>query len=541
VLYLRATNSTTYVEIPPCNKLEYKRLYTLMREVLSYEVPSAEWSNKFKTGNWDGTISLYNGREKSFPSGLTDHVIERLTELEEDFEWSDERELPNINASFTTNYGNKKLRYYQDKYPKLAKEQTRGILSMGTGAGKTVALCELLCQLQCAPAVIIVPGITLLKQTAGTIESYIKNKGKSIKVGRIGGGDWDIRENGINVCTYQSALAAHDIKYLLSSNKLEQDEFAGEKNKKSIPDLEKDLAAAKLKKDAKLIKKNENLIRDKKETLSKKRQFQSLLEECQVFIVDECHLASVIIEFLSKQASSAYYKFGLSATPWREDNQEMRIEGALGRIICDVSSSELIQKGYLCKPTILMFKMASPSNTKGYAACYADNIINNDSRNEFIAQAAEEAFANHLPTVILVERLEHGKILSQLMPRSVFVPGKEKGEDDPTEKERDYRRQMLDKLARNEIILIATQWIYTGIDCPAMQCLILAGSCSSSITTYQQVGRALRLSPETHKDYAIVIDFDDSHQYLAAHARNRRKTYKREPEYNLMLLKSKKG
>ena len=45
-----------------------------IRKHLAYEVPSAEWSNKFKQGQWDGLISLYNKREQSFPTGLTNKL-----------------------------------------------------------------------------------------------------------------------------------------------------------------------------------------------------------------------------------------------------------------------------------------------------------------------------------------------------------------------------------------------------------------------------------------------------------------------------------
>ena len=49
-------------------------LHDAIRTELSYEVPSAEWSQKFKQGQWDGKISLYNKRTQSFPSGLTGRI-----------------------------------------------------------------------------------------------------------------------------------------------------------------------------------------------------------------------------------------------------------------------------------------------------------------------------------------------------------------------------------------------------------------------------------------------------------------------------------
>ena len=39
-------------------KLSYP-IQEALRNELSYKVPDSEWSAKFKTGQWDGKISLY--------------------------------------------------------------------------------------------------------------------------------------------------------------------------------------------------------------------------------------------------------------------------------------------------------------------------------------------------------------------------------------------------------------------------------------------------------------------------------------------------
>jgi superfamily II DNA or RNA helicase len=537
VLTLKATNTYTYVGYNSADRTAQQIYYNALRDMLSYEVPSAEWSSKYKTGQWDGRLSLYNGREKYFPSGLTDHVIKKLTEKGIEFEWTDERPFPWKNAKFSADYGDRELRYYQTEGPDEILKYSRGILAHGTGSGKTLTLCEMLCKLQCKPVCIIVPSITLLKQTATELEQTLKEQGENIKVGKIGGGFWDVVSNGINISTYHSALSAFNTKFLESKNSLVYDEFAGDKIRKSIPQLESELKSARKSKNLKLVKKIESQIINKKNSLSNKEDLQKLIATCQVFVVDECHIAAEIIEFISLKAVNAYYKAGLSATPWREDNQEIRIEGALGGILKHVSSSELIQHGYLCKPTILMFKLNSNARCSGYQECYTKNIIENDYRNNLIKRWALECFNSNIPTVILVERIIHGQALQDLIPGSLFVPGKEKGEEDPSDEEQDYRRRMLNKLGNNEHILIATQWLYTGIDCPPMQCLILAGSASSSVTTYQQVGRVLRLSPETNKNFALIIDFYDENRYLKSHGAKRKRTYKLEEEYEVKVIK----
>ena len=534
LIKLIADNSTTKVVYNTVDRDAIKGLNKMIRGIVSYTVPSAEWSDKFKIGVWDGTISLYDGKNQEFPSGLTDLVLEKLTENGIECDWEDKRNFPWENANYTADYGGRSLRDYQIESADKIKKYSRGIVYLATGAGKSLAMCEMLTKLRCKPVTVIVPSISLLKQTADEIERTILEDGKPIKIGRVGGGFHDPKLDSINVCTYQSALAAYNVSWLVSKNKIVENNQAEDKIKKSIPELEQELSLARKAKKLKTVKKIEDQIIQKREILDYKQRTQQLLETSQVLIVDECHLAAEIIEFISKKSKNAYYKVGLSGTPWRESNDEIRIEGALGRILIRVKSSELIRRKILCKPTILMYKNTSDYYSKGYQESYSNNIVNSEYRNHLISRLATETFEHGIPTVILVERIEHGKILEQMIDGALFVPGASKGEDDPDDAEKDYRKRTLNKLANNELILIATQWIYTGVDCPPIQHLMLAGSSSSSITTYQQVGRALRNHPG--KDFCIISDFYDTNKYLKSHSAQRKKTYKLEEEFDFKVV-----
>ena len=84
---------------------------------------------------------------------------------------------------------------------------------------------------------------------------------------------------------------------------------------------------------------------------------------------------------------------------------------------------------------------------------YSNNIVNNWERNYRIKQFAEGFKADGRPTLILVERREHGAILESMIEDAVFVPGGDKGEEDPSDEEKNYRRRMLNAVEKNEIIL----------------------------------------------------------------------------------------
>ena len=558
-----------------------------MRNELSYKVPDSEWSAKYKTGQWDGKISLYVKRNQSFPTGLTMRVARLFDELNVQYKFTDKREKPIRDYNISCDFMGKDLRDYQMISGDLALKNQRGMLALATGAGKTMTSCYIFHKLKVKPVVFVVPAIELLKQTQKEFEKYLKIDGEPVKVGIAGGGLCDINMEGINVITYQTALIAFDKKYMESNNKIVED--TGESSKPTGL-LQKELDEATLKykkarqiasgklsdlyvqvetaeenqsKDAdKLRKKYEReiglLIKtelaaykkaqtawdNRQDTLFQKAQVRNVIQCCNALIIDEAHLAAVVTEEIGNQAKNAYYRLGLSATPFRTDNQEIRIEGTLGGKVCEVSASDLVERGFLVPPKIFVVNISTVEPGQTYHEVYNLNIINCWERNFRIKQFAEGMKAKGIPTLILVERMEHGNILEGMIEDAVFVPGGDKGEVDPTDEEKNYRRRMLNAVENNEIILIATQWANVGVDAPKIAGLILAGTNSSPVTTYQQVGRVLRCvgknvedSIKNGKPEAIIIDFASSHKNLRSHVNMRKKVYKNERAWKMYELK----
>jgi len=578
-----------------------KDFHESIRQELSYMPPNIEWAPKVKEGLWDGRISLYRKASQSLPTGLVPRVVKFFKKNEIDYKIEDTRPKPEQNYQITCDFGNKKLRPYQIEAPKLAKKYTRAMLELGTGAGKTMLSCEMLAEFSVSPVIFIVPSISLLNQTQEEFHKYIRKDGKPVKIGIAGGGKCDLNLEGINIVTYQTALTAFDVKYSESAKKLvseensktrtlEQIKSAYDKAKTQYEKVEKTAKEslneqlliinnlnkslkletdpkkqikiekeikthqAKYDKDFKALIKDvkkvyldeEKALNDKIKLIEQKQSVRKLIQECKAFIVDEAHLAAVIVEELSNYAKNAYYKIGLSATPWREDNQEIRMEGSLGRKVISVSSSDLIEMGYLVPPRIFLVKIGYHKSGKTYQDTYNINIINNWERNYRIKQFAEAFMEEGKPVLILVDQKDHGYLLESMIKNSVFIPGtgaKEDEDDDPNEEEKDYRRRMLDKLERNETIVIATKWANTGIDAPKVTVLILAGSNKSTITTYQAIGRVLRCvgknieeSIENGKSEAIVIDFLSQQREFKEHASVRKQVYNNERAWTLEIV-----
>jgi len=572
-----------------------------LRTELSYMVANADYSAKFKEKKWDGRISLYNPYKRTFPTGLMNLTLKWLKSENIQYTIDDERYVPEQNTVYTTRFAefNRDLRFYQTEACNRAQAKKRGILAIATGGGKTMLTCELVSRLNVAPLLFIVPSQSLLEQTRGEFLKFILQDGEIHHIGIIGDGLCDINPNGINVATYQSLLAAYDQRFLekstvdpitkkkrsgprvenipenerrsLSALQYEYDEsvrlynqavaeckrkyqtqfqaaecITKEKEReKALRAIERNITKD-CKKYKEVVTKCKTALNTRIQTLENQSAVRELCMNVGCFIVDEAHIAAVITEALGEKMHKAYYRFGLTATPFREDNQDIRMEGTLGKKLIEISASDLIDLGFLVPPYIYMVNNDYTEQSLTWAETYRKHIVECWPRNYRIKQFAEAFKEEGWPTIILVEQKDHGYILENMIKDSVFVPsgaGNEEYEEVMSEEEKSYRRLMLDAAERNEIILIATQWANTGIDAPRLMALILAGSNKSAGTTYQQVGRILRTVGKDYnesvlngKPFAVVIDFMESQKQLHKHSVRRKKVYQREHAFNVKVV-----
>jgi len=520
-----------------------------INEQCSYIVPAAEWSDKYQSGSWNGKISLFNKKTCTFPSGLLNIIGDKLRESKINFKITDERKQPIVSKNCVVDLGEHSFRDYQQKAIQVIKENQRGILAMCTGAGKTKSSCGIISDLSVYPVIFVVPSVSLLKQTVAEFKQSLKPLVDDFEIGEIGGGVCKIAENGVNVATYHTILTAYNQKYSESKKKV----INIEEDKISLPSLQKQLdilevdyknsPTSKLKAIAKKIKEVEKKIENKKKFIANKSKIRDIVSSCQLLIIDETHLAAEVIENISLKAEKAYYKCGLSATPQRMDNQDLRMFGATGQIIHKVTASELIKRDFLVKPHIYTIDLEHIDRTSSsYQETYKNAIVLNEQKNTLIKYLAEDMKRQGRPTLILVERLEHGEILQKMIEDCLFVPGGDGGDDRPiSDEEMDYRKYQLNRCENNEIILIATQWANTGIDAPRISGLILAGSTGTLNTVIQQVGRVLRKAPG--KKDCVIFDFKHKEKNLRNHYYSRAKAYKTEPEFQVKMLKynSSKG
>jgi superfamily II DNA or RNA helicase len=410
---------------------------------LSYEVEGHEYTDSWKNGDWDGREYLLRQTEDGtwfFPIGLlervrtvldangVDYTVEGLNRPgrgDMDFEWL---------ADFD-------LREYQETAVDDALLAGSGVISMPTGAGKTVVGIRLMYELQ-RPTLVLVNNKEIADQWVESIKEYT-----GVDAARYYGGD---RENGdVMVGLYQSIYMDGEI----------------------VDDVRLDH---------------------------------------EVMICDEVH--TVGADTFSEVALSvtAPYRYGLSATPERSDNAELKVYGGTGSMIADLSVERLIEQGYLAEPEWRLVE--APSSGTSYRQWqdeYKEEIVKNGRRNRRITSVVDEI---DTPALVTVERIEHGERLEALIDGAAFVHGSASDRDDVVQSFRDGELP----------VMIATRGIVgEGFNVPEIESFVVGGGLRSEVSMIQQVGRALRPDTET----ATIVDFFDRGQWISDHSEQRIRTY----------------
>lgn len=496
----------------------------------SFKPKGVEYTWAYKNKNrteYDGRIKLL--KNSKCPPGLLPRVSDALAKYGYTLAITDADEHVRKAEIVTTVLPTLKSRGYQDEAVAVAALYDRGIFRSPTGSGKT-AIGLRIVALKGLAAVVIVPTIDLLYQYKSFLEAHLAYQTRLLQMGearltgepavvtraRIGQlGDGVIDPQGITVATIRTMAKVLGVAY-------ESYEYA-----------EYD---------------------DKDDTDVTSGELREWVEGLGTVIVDEAHILGASAVYDVVNAIPAPNKYGMSASPWRDDGADLMIEAATGAVIYRIETHRLVQEGYLVPlvveviPTGAYWKAAAwgkickkckrqwvkpPPRKKGqrntkcecgstefksqFTECYRTEIVENVSRHALIMRKVSEL---DRPTFVLVKQVKHGQQLQKLIPGSVFLSGKEKG---------DVREKAFNAMRAGELqIIVATTIADMGMDVPNLGAIVLAGGGKSSTRHLQRIGRVVRPAPG--KDCGIVIDFDDSHVagWFDQHAKERRKIEKAE-------------
>lgn len=265
------------------------------------------------------------------------------------------------------------------------------------------------------------------------------------------------------------------------------------------------------------------------------------LESINLVIVDEAHHIgdNTYKNVLSK--CPAYYRFGLSGTPLdRSDGNNLYTLGMLGSVVYQVKPSDLIEKGFLVQPHVIMVPIRRQStdiyyeDSSDWQKIYRSGIVDNEERNNRIVECVD-VLLNDLErnsVLVMVREIKHGETLKRMLEESLghsvpFLWGQTSVEKLTKE---------LKRFKGKETNCVISSVIFDeGIDIPNMDGIVMAGGGKSAIKVTQRVGRGIRTAKD--KDKVIIFDFiDKQHPVLRFHSKKRLDIYMKERKFRVSVV-----
>lgn len=439
---------------------------------LKYTLPYAYHVPAFRLGRWDGKIGFFTTAGSTYLN-LLDRVLPILQDEGWTIEIDDKRVSHNLNfTEVTENTFNHivwpkghpaegqpiVIRDYQVECINRYLANPHGVQEIATGAGKTLMTAAM--SLCCEPfgrTVVIVPNKDLVRQTHA---DYI-NMG--LDVGVYFGDEKDLGHTH-TIATWQS------INTLIK------------RNKEGISKIGMDAIT-------------DNLI---------------------AVIVDEVHMAKadVLRAMLTGPFANVPIRWGLTGTIPKEEHEYISLFACLGPVLHRLQASELQDIGVLsqCHVKVLQFDDKVEYTTYQEELTF---LTSNEKRMDELARTIQAISASG-NTLVLVDRVNCGKMIVERLPDGVFVSGSMKSK---------ARKEEYDEITTSDNkIIVATYGVASvGINIPRIFNLVLVEPGKSFVRVIQSIGRGIRKAQD--KDFVQIWDITSTAKFAKRHLAKRKKFY----------------
>ena len=451
---------------------------------LKFDLPYARHMPAYKLGRWDGTKTYFSIGGTGYLAHL-DIILPIVENDGYEIDVEDLRQHQDITFTpVTDNYWSDQgktwppghpeagtpivLRDYQFDVVNKFLENPQSLQEVATGAGKTITTATLshLCE-PYGRTMVIVPNKSLVVQTE---EDYI-NLGLDVGVYF---GDRKELNRTHTICTWQSLNVL---------------------DKKSYDD----------------------------DTLS----LAEFCEGVNAVIIDEVHQAKaeVLTKLLTQNFKNCPIRWGLTGTIPKEAWEFQGILASIGPVINRVSAYDLQQKDVLAQLNINILQTNDVQVFRSYPEEYSF-LVTDSNRLDWIANKIKEVSQNG-NTLVLINRIDTGNKLIELIPDAVFVSGGMKLTD---------RKDEYDEIkTSSDKIIIATYGVAAvGINIPRIFNLVLIEPGKSFVRVIQSIGRGIRKAED--KDHVEIWDITSACKYAKRHLTERKKYYK-EAKYPFTITK----
>ena len=451
---------------------------------LKFDLPYARHMPAYKLGRWDGTKTYFGIGGTGYVAHL-DVILPIIDEAGYYIEVEDQRNLhsfsfPKITENYWADQGKTwpkghqqagqpiVLRDYQYDVVNKFLENPQSLQEVATGAGKTITTATLshLCE-PYGRTMVIVPNKSLVVQT----EEDYRNLG--LDVGVYFGDRKELNKTH-TICTWQSLNVLDKKSY--DEDSITLAEFA------------------------------ENV--------------------CAV-IIDEVHQAKaeVLTKLLTQNFRNCAIRWGLTGTVPKEQWEFQGILASIGPVINRVSAHDLQQKEVLAQLDIQILQTNDVQVFRSYQDEYSF-LVTDEIRMKWISNKIE-SISQSGNTLVLVNRIDTGNIITSHIKDSVFISGAVKLAD---------RKEEYDevKTMDNKVIVATYGVAAVGINIPRIFNLVLIEPGKSFVRVIQSIGRGIRKAED--KDFVQIWDITSACKYAKRHLTERKKYYK-EAKYPFTITK----
>ena len=440
---------------------------------VKYFLPHARYSPAYKLGRWDGTQSFCSLGGRTYLN-LLDKILPVIVENGYEFELTDNRSIhtfdfDQIDENFLSDIkwpsGHRIagepiiLRDYQVQAINECINNLQGISIAPTSAGKTIITASLSkIAEKYGRTIVIVPNKNLVQQT----EEDYRNIGLDVGVLY---GDRKEYDRTHTICTWQSLNV--------------------------------------------LDKKHKDALDDEQLTV--------FLNGIIAVICDEVHSVknmNVLHGLLTTTFGNIPIRWGLTGTIPEEEYNQISLYSAIGPIVGQLSARELQEQGHLamCHVNILQTQESVQYNNYQEELKY---LVTNKDRIAWLAKQIDE-ISQTGNTLVLIDRIETGELLNELLPNSTFISGQMK-----STKRKEHYKEI--NLADNAIMIATYGTTSTGISINRIFNLVLLEPGKSFVRCIQSIGRGLRKADD--KEAVNIYDVTSKCKFSNRHLLKRKKFY----------------
>ena len=245
-------------------------------------------------------------------------------------------------------------------------------------------------------------------------------------------------------------------------------------------------------------------------------QLAEFLDGQMAVIVDEVHSAKadVLFNLLTNPFSRIPIRWGLTGTLPEQDQDKLSLIAAVGPVVGSLTAKELQDQGYLAQCHVNVLQTQETSKFGDYAS-ELKFLVTDHARMTWLASQIRE-ISKTGNTLVLVDRIATGKLLSDLLDDCTFVSGQMKA-DDRKEHYKDIN------ITDNGILIASYGTTSTGISINRIFNLVLIEPGKSFVRTIQSIGRGLRMADD--KDSVEIWDITSRCKYSSKHLTARKKFY----------------